>query len=142
MLPFKDGNQNFVHKQSNNANKIYSQAYPTYKMQTLTLHKETLDQMDRIQIDFQCKRDKSNSRGGYIIYWDSICRLIAQGRPGIKSTHHFNIVLLKKMTSRIIMDRDQLWEQLLEAKYFLNVDPLGATRSSNLSWIWMSIQKG
>ncbi|XP_026399606.1 uncharacterized protein LOC113295487 [Papaver somniferum] len=67
---------------------------------------------------------------------------MAQGGLGIKNPHQFNIALLTKLASRLILEKDQLWAKILKAKYFPNSHPLEASKVSKLSWIWTSIRKG
>ncbi|XP_026451593.1 uncharacterized protein LOC113351901 [Papaver somniferum] len=111
-------------------------------MQILALPKETLDKLDRVQRDFWWKKDDSKKKGGYIKAWNNMYRPKSQGGLGIKNPHKFNIALLTKLSSRVIIEKEQLWVKLLEAKYFDKGNPMEPTRNYELSWIWKSIQKG
>lgn len=111
-------------------------------MQVLALPKETLDQLDRIQRNFWWEKDGQKRKGGFIKAWKGICKPISQGGLGIKNPHHFNLALLTKLASRLVTEHDQLWVRLLKTKYFSNSHLLEKSRTSNLSWIWTSIQKG
>lgn len=71
-----------------------------------------------------------------------MCKPKTQGGLGIKNPHNFNIALLTKLASRVMTENDQLWVKLLEAKYFHGSNPFQPTRNYELSWIWISIQKG
>lgn len=77
-------------------------------MQMLALPKRTLDKLDKIQRDFWWKKDDSKKKGGYIREWNNMCRPKSQGGLGIKNPHKFNIALLTKLASRLIIEKDQL----------------------------------
>ncbi|XP_026400485.1 uncharacterized protein LOC113296390 [Papaver somniferum] len=122
--------------------KSILQAFPTYQMQVLALPKETLNQLDRIQRNFWWNKEGQKRQGGFIRAWKYICQPIAQGGLGIKNPHQFNITLLTKLASRLIIEKYKLWAKIIKAKYFPNSHPLEASKSSNLSWIWTSSRKG
>lgn len=57
------------------------------------------------------------------------------GGLGFKRTKVFNEALLAKLAWRMLHEKEAKWVQLLEAKYFRNLDPLYGNIKNKGTWI-------
>lgn len=64
------------------------------------------------------------------------------GGLGFRELEVFNVALLSKMASRMLMELDALWVKVLKGLYFPLTEFSQATKGSRSSWAWASILEG
>lgn len=64
------------------------------------------------------------------------------GGLGFKNLRIFNEALLTKMVWRMLTEKEAKWVQLLEARYFHNIDLFYGKIKQQGTWIWNEIQRG
>ena len=115
---------------------------PAYVMQSTTLPKKLLDDIDRVNRNFLWGSSDSSKRMHWV-GWHKVTKAKDQGGLGIQSARGRNQALLTKLNWRFRTEKDALWAKVLRSKY-CNNRRLHARASDKLpcSRVWKAIQKG
>ncbi|KAF6156613.1 hypothetical protein GIB67_014592 [Kingdonia uniflora] len=120
--------------------KSVTSAIPTYQMSCFALPKATCKTINRLQRDFWWGKRKEANKPLYLKKWKEICRLKREGGLGIREAETTNKAYLSKLVWRLHQKSDDLWGQVLKAKYFPRCNILQALPKADASWTWRSIQ--
>ncbi|XP_026383875.1 uncharacterized protein LOC113279398 [Papaver somniferum] len=86
--------------------------------------------------------NKASKKGCKFIGWKELNKPRRMGGLGFKNTRIFNEALLTKLAWRMLRETEAKWVQLLQARYFRNMDPLYGHIKKMGTWIWQGIQQG
>ncbi|XP_026455364.1 uncharacterized protein LOC113356439 [Papaver somniferum] len=113
---------------------------PTYQMACFKIPTTLLSKLDSLQLNFW--RDHKKGKGIKFVAWDSINQAKDLGGLGFRDLESFNTALICKLVRKIVTDDEELWVQILSAKYFEDCSILHlANLNENFSWIWRGIYK-
>ncbi|GKV28721.1 hypothetical protein SLEP1_g37737 [Rubroshorea leprosula] len=75
------------------------------------------------------------------VKWDKVCRNKKEGGLGVKDLDRFNLALLGKWRWRLVVEKDALWNKVVEAKYGVHRrrDWVGKEVKSNCSSWWKAL---
>lgn len=74
-----------------------------------------------------------------LISWDKICRLKCEGGLGIQKVQDTNASLLAKLGRKVITEPNNIWVQVVSAKYLSKVNFLDTKKNANASTMWKYI---
>ena len=72
--------------------------------------------MEKLQRDFLWT-GIGDDRKIHLVNWSKVCRLVKNGRLGIRCLRRFNYALLTKWLWRYGWENDALWRRVVGAKY-------------------------
>ncbi|RVW78464.1 putative ribonuclease H protein [Vitis vinifera] len=89
---------------------------PIYHMSLFRMPKSVARRLDKVQRDFLWGGG-SVERKAYLIKWEAICEDKSKGGLGLRKLVLLNKALLGKWIWRFAYDKDNLWKQVITAKY-------------------------
>ncbi|CAI0548092.1 unnamed protein product, partial [Linum tenue] len=114
---------------------------PTYAMQTTYLPISICDAIDRRVRSF-IWGSTADKRKIHLVHWEGICRPKHEGGLGLRQAHELNLAFLAKLAWGFIKNPDELWVQVLQAKYFRNARGTMVAKSmARASSLWRGMRK-
>ncbi|XP_026449972.1 uncharacterized protein LOC113350104 [Papaver somniferum] len=108
---------------------------PTYQMGYFKIPSTIIKKLDSLQRNFWWGH-RAN-KGIKFIAWSNLYKSKDLGGPGFRNLELFNQALICKMAWKLGTERDELWVQIMEDKYFRDVSFLNQDNISDTSsWIW------
>ncbi|KAL6340700.1 hypothetical protein AAG906_014390 [Vitis piasezkii] len=89
---------------------------PIYHMSLFRMPKSVARRLDKVQRDFLWGGG-SEERKAHLIKWEAICEDKSKGGLGLRKLVLLNKALLGKWIWRFAYDKDDLWKQVITAKY-------------------------
>ncbi|RVX20331.1 putative ribonuclease H protein [Vitis vinifera] len=89
---------------------------PIYHMSLFRMPKSVARRLDKVQRDFLWGGG-SEERKAHLIKWEAICEDKSKGGLGLRKLVFLNKALLGKWIWRFAYDKDDLWKQVITAKY-------------------------
>ncbi|RVW48874.1 LINE-1 retrotransposable element ORF2 protein [Vitis vinifera] len=89
---------------------------PIYHMSLFRMPKSVAKRLDKVQRDFLWGGG-SEEKKAHLIKWEAICEDKSKGGLGLRKLVFLNKALLGKWVWRFAIDRDDLWKQVIVAKY-------------------------
>ncbi|RVW59956.1 putative ribonuclease H protein [Vitis vinifera] len=89
---------------------------PIYHMSLFRMPKSVARRLDKVQRDFLWGGG-SEEKKAHLIKWEAICEDKSKGGLGLRKLVLLNKALLGKWVWRFAIDRDDLWKQVIIAKY-------------------------
>ncbi|RVW92209.1 putative ribonuclease H protein [Vitis vinifera] len=87
-----------------------------YHMSLFRMPKSVAKRLDKVQRDFLWGGG-SEEKKAHLIKWEAICEDKSKGGLGLRKLVFLNKALLGKWVWRFAIDRDDLWKQVIVAKY-------------------------
>ncbi|XP_026378377.1 uncharacterized protein LOC113272794 [Papaver somniferum] len=114
---------------------------PIYQMGTFNLPFVLINKLTTIQRKFFWGY-KSN-RGFNLIGWNKVCKPKDMGGMAFRDLEMLNLALLIKVAWRLLTEKDSLWTQNMESKYFRDGNILHQKiEAKNYLYTWNGIAKG
>ncbi|CAL1361155.1 unnamed protein product [Linum trigynum] len=121
--------------------KSISASIPIYPMQTELLPMNVCRSLDRINRSF-IWGDTEARKKLHLVGWPQLLKPKDKGGLGIRSTREVNLSMLAKGGWRILQEKDNLWVQMVRAKYGGNREHLDLLRPvQGSSFTWASFTK-
>ncbi|KAL6349758.1 hypothetical protein AAG906_001645 [Vitis piasezkii] len=89
---------------------------PIYHMSLFRMPMSVAKRLDKVQRDFLWGGG-SEEKKAHLIKWEAICEDKSKGGLGLRKLVFLNKALLGKWVWRFAIDRDDLWKQVIVAKY-------------------------
>ncbi|CAN1166059.1 Putative ribonuclease H protein At1g65750 [Linum perenne] len=117
-------------------------AIPAYAMQTSILPATTCEEIDRRIRNFVWGTT-AEERKIPLVAWDKICMPKENGGLGLRQARQLNRAYITKLAFTFFKDKDRLWVQILQHKYFKNSasDGLEPRKLPSCSPIWKGITR-
>lgn len=115
-----------------------STTIPNYAMQTMKLHVNMCDKLDRINRDFLWG-DTPDKRKLHLVNWHTVCKDKDVGGLGLRKAQTQNMALLTKLGWKLVCQDDSLWANILRDKYLKHCTLQTWPRNRSASHSWRSI---
>jgi len=116
-----------------------AQAPPTYTMGVFLLPVYLCEELQRMMNSYWWGTNQEHGRGIIWQGWDRLCRKKDIGGLGFINLLCFNIALLGKLGSKLVVKPHSLVSRIIKARYFPRGDFLHATPGHDPSYVWRSI---
>lgn len=117
---------------------------PTYVMQTVKLPRTLCDEIHRKSRRFSWGGSEQTKRF-HNVSWGQIIQAKQAGGLGFRSARETNAAFLTKLGWRLLVEKDKLWSEVLQAKYCQNrcsnLKQMPPTLGEELLKIWTSWNK-
>ncbi|XP_026428902.1 uncharacterized protein LOC113324830 [Papaver somniferum] len=123
--------------------KHVADSLATYHMTCFIIPKSITKRMDRRNRAYWWDHSREDGRGLCLKKWVAFCFSKEMRGIGFKNFECFNRALIAKTVWRMIHNRDQLWEKVMEEKYFKGISPICISKvKANSSWLWKGFYIG
>ncbi|CAN1144211.1 Putative ribonuclease H protein At1g65750 [Linum perenne] len=114
-------------------------AIPSYIMQTSVLPSHICSEIDKKIRNFVWGTTEE-TRKAHLISWEAICTPKSRGGLGLRSARQLNQAYMMKLGFLFLSKPDELWVQVLQAKYFKDEEAEFRVKfTSSKSAIWRGI---
>lgn len=113
---------------------------PYYTMQSTSLLQSCIKTIEKLTRRFLWGNNDT-SRKVSLIRWEEVCQPLSRGGCGLKRLEGQNKAFLAKLAFQLVSRPDQLWVQVLRAKYNWSNKSNYTFRTRSSSHLWRSIAK-